>query len=103
SLRILLLTGIILSALPIQSVFAQAGIGIKPANIDEMMDPGESREFIIDISNLSGQEQIYYVYSRDIISATDAGVPVFAEEGIEETGFEMKQWISFSSESFSLP
>lgn len=87
------------------SLYAQSGtegISIRPAIIEEKMDPGTTETFSVGISNLSEQEQTYYLYTRDIVSATDAGVPVFAPEGIERTEFELRQWLTLDAESFTL-
>lgn len=89
----------------VPAVFAQSGgegISIRPATIEEMMEPGSTKTFTVGISNLSVQEQTYYLYTRDIVSATDVGVPIFAPEGIERTEFELRQWVTLDTESFTL-
>lgn len=99
------LVAIILSNLAWTTSFAQtgdAGIRIRPATIEELMEPGTVETFSVGISNLSGVEQTYYISTRDIISATDEGVPIFAPRGIERTEFELRQWISLDTESFTL-
>jgi len=86
-------------------VFAQSGdtgIRIRPAMIEELIEPGVTETFTVGISNLSTVEQTYYLYTRDIVSATDEGVPVFATEGIERTEFELRQWITLGTDSFIL-
>jgi len=43
-----------------------AGIGIKPATIEEAMDPGESKSYTVTVSNLSDTTETYYIFARDI-------------------------------------
>jgi hypothetical protein len=88
------------------STFAQnpvaAGIGISPATIEKGANPGETQTHSITIANLSGAEQTYYLYLRDIVSVEDGGVPVFAEEGQEKTGYELSQWLTLNTTELSM-
>lgn len=81
-------------------MFAQndAGIGLKPANIAENMDPGESRQFTVLVENVSGQDQNYYIFKRDISGVRDGGVPIFADNNIETGGFALSDWIQLESD-----
>lgn len=81
------------------------GVGIIQAIIDpiEQFEPGESREFSVKISNISGVDQTYYLTVRDIIGVRDAGVPIFAEESSPKTGFELSEWISLSQTEVFIP
>ena len=85
--------------------FAQegAGIGLKPATIEERMDPGEVRQFSVAISNVSNTDQVYYLYKRDITGVRDGGVPEFAKSDVEKTGFELSEWIALESETIDIP
>jgi hypothetical protein len=75
-----------------------AGIGITPAVIDpaEQFKPGQVAQFSVKVSNLSSVDQVYYLSKRDIIGVQDGGVPIFAEEQSEKTGFEMTDWITLN-------
>jgi hypothetical protein len=75
---------------------AAAGIGISPATIEEGANPGETQKHIISITNLSGAAQTYYFYVRDIVAVEAGGVPVFADEDEEKTGYELSQWITLN-------
>ena len=80
--------------------FAQydAGIGLKPANIAEKMDPGEIRQFTVLVSNVSGQDQNYYLYKRDISGVRDGGVPIFSENEGDTGGYALSDWIQLQSD-----
>jgi hypothetical protein len=80
-----------------------AGIGLKPATIEEGLEPGTTKQYTVAISNLSGQDQLYYLYKKDITGVKDGGVPLFADEAIEKTGFELSQWITLGSETIEIP
>ena len=78
------------------SVKAQSdeGIGLRPANIEEAMDPGQSKDFSVTVTNLSNQDQTYYLYKKDIVNASDSGVPIFADEKIAKTEFDVSEWMT---------
>jgi len=102
-LRLFVFIFLALNFFSLQSVYAQAGIGLSPAVIEEPMEPGESREFTIEVSNLSGSDQEYYLYKRDIDGVRPGGVPVFADEDSEITGYELTQWIDMDVETVTIP
>jgi hypothetical protein len=80
-----------------------SGIGLKPATIEESMDPGATRQFAVQVSNLSGSDQTYYLYKRDITGVKDGGVPIFADENIEKTSFELSEWVTLAVETLDIP
>lgn len=79
------------------------GIGLKPATVEVSMSPGESKQFTVAISNVSGTDQFYYLYKRDIVGVKAGGVPVFADPNIEKTNFELSQWITLETETIAIP
>jgi len=87
------------------AVFAQtgSGIGLKPATIEEQMKPGDTRQFAVQVSNMSGTDQTYYLYKKDISGVKDGGVPVFTDENLTKTSFELSQWISLASDTIDIP
>lgn len=86
-------------------IFAQneAGIGLKPANISEKMEPGESKQFTVLVSNVSGQDQNYYLYKRDISGVRDGGVPIFADKNLDMGGMGVSDWISLEKDRLEIP
>ncbi len=86
-------------------VYAQeeTGISIKPAIVEETADPGQQLQFDISFTNLSSSEQTYYLFTRDIVGAGDNGAPIFAEDGLEPTGYELSQWMQLSAEEIKVP
>ncbi len=96
---------VVLVLLAPQLSFAQAagaGIGLKPALIEENVSPGESRQFTVLIENVSGSDQTYYLHKRDITSVRDGSVPVFADSDAPKTGFELSEWITLEAESVAV-
>jgi hypothetical protein len=85
------------------SAQAQAGIGIRPAIVEEIADPGGTLQYEFVISNLSEVDQTYYFFVRDIIGADDAGAPIFAREAYERTGYEIADWIELNLEEQVIP
>jgi len=76
-----------------------AGIGIRPALIDDRMEPGDRKDYQITVSNLSSEGRLFYIYKRDIVDATDAGAPIFGNQNREISGLELSQWISLATSS----
>ena len=100
----LLLVSLFLSAIVfVSNVQAQAGVGLSPAVIEEPMEPGESRQFTVEVSNLSNIDQEYYLYRRDITGVRPGGVPIFADENSERTGYELSEWITLDVETIFIP
>lgn len=79
-----------------------AGIGITPAVIENAAEPGETQSHQVSVTNLSGVAQTYYLYLRDITGVEEGGVPVFAKEEDEKTGYELTQWVSLDTAEISL-
>ena len=101
--RILFLFFIVLTLSPL-AVFAQSsGIGLKPATIEEQMKPGDTHQFAVQISNMSNADQTYYLYKKDISGVKDGGVPIFADDAIAKTSFELSQWITLAAETLDIP
>ena len=90
-----LLIVLVLLAFPIFFVNAQGtGIGIKPAVIEGPANPGETQTHSIGVTNLSSVPQTYYVFMRDIVGVEGAGVPIFADDDQEKTGYELSEWVT---------
>lgn len=82
-----------------------AGVGIEPAVIDppEQFKPGETRGFQTKIKNISGIDQVYFLSKRDIVGVREGGVPIFAEDGQEKTGYELSDWIVLPTTEIFVP
>jgi hypothetical protein len=79
-----------------------AGIGLTPASIEESANLGEIKKYTVGVTNLSGVRQTYYLYLRDISGVKEGGVPIFAEENAEKTGYEMTDWVTLNAEEITL-
>jgi hypothetical protein len=86
-----------------QFVHAQeSGIKLIPASIEKLANPGDVLNEEVKITNVSGEDKEYFIYKRDIIGVEDGGVPLFAEEGAEKTGFEITEWVSITPEPITV-
>ncbi|HEX4799004.1 MAG TPA: hypothetical protein VFV22_00505 [Candidatus Paceibacterota bacterium] len=79
-----------------------SGITIIPASIEKPADPGTTLNETLKVTNESQEEREYYIYKRDIKGVEEGGVPVFAEEGAEKTGYEMSEWIALPSDKIKI-
>jgi hypothetical protein len=78
------------------------GLQIKPAVVEDNVAPGETHEYSLTVTNLSGTTKTLYVLSQDIKGVDDQGRPIFAAQGGEVTGFELSSWISLPVTQFNL-
>ena len=87
-------------------MFAQsaAGIGISPAIVEpaKQFNPGDVEQFTVEISNLNTVDQTFYLTTRDIIGVREGGVPIFADDSSEKTGYEISDWLTLSVDQLSL-
>jgi hypothetical protein len=105
--RIFLLTIILFGVLFVNTSLTLAqqegsGIGIKPATIEEGLDPGQSENYSMTVKNLSGATQTYYIFTKDINGVQEGGVPTYADDGAEKTGYELSQWVSLDTSEIVL-
>lgn len=82
-----------------------AGVSIKPATIapSAPVEPGEVQYHTLNIENLSDNEQIYYLFVRNISGVQDGGIPIFATDNSAQTGFELSDWVSLSQTEVTIP
>lgn len=80
----------------------QAGVSITPALIEEVLNPGDVKEYPISITNLDSTEQTFYISKRDISDVKDGGSPVFERPGDEDTGMGIADWLTFSVSEITL-
>jgi len=80
-----------------------AGLGIAPSLIEEPADPGQTISDTLTIKNLSDIEVTYYLFTRDISDVTDSGRPLYAEEGLPATGYELSSWVTLSEGQITIP
>jgi hypothetical protein len=80
-----------------------AGITLRPATIEERIDPGTEKQFTVMVKNESGSEQLYYLGKRDIVGVRDGSVPVFRDRSVAPTGYDMSQWINLFQDTVLVP
>lgn len=107
SLTKILYAGLLLFVFTIigsHSAYAQeTGISITPAVIEETLDPGTEKKYTVSIHNLNASDQTYYLFTRNISGVRDGGVPVFAPNNGEVTGYELSDWITLPVTEIHLP
>ncbi len=89
--------------LPGVSAAQGSGVTLKPATIEERIDPGTTKEFSVVVRNESDADQVYYLSRRDIIGVRDGNVPIYADKEIAPTALDMSQWITLSTDSILVP
>lgn len=80
-----------------------SGIGLSPSLIEESADPGESITKFITVKNLSEQSQTYYLFVRDIAGVHAGGRPIYAEDDLSETGYELSNWVTLTKSRVTIP
>lgn len=81
------------------------GLSITPAMFEprENIEPGTERKFSVSVQNLNSTDESYYIFTRNISSVRDGGVPIFATSNTEKTGFEVADWVSLPYEQVLIP
>ncbi|MEN9920294.1 MAG: hypothetical protein RL538_187 [Candidatus Parcubacteria bacterium] len=97
-----LLITFFISIVPSAHAQGQAGVSVSPALIDEVVNPGEEKEYSITIKNLNDVEQLFYLSTKDIVDVKDGSTPVFAKSNQEKTGMELASWITLPATEIRL-
>ncbi len=103
SLRFFLLTVVSFFFFHVAYAQQNAGITLVPATIEEPADPGTVLSRTLTVTNVSDVDKDFFVYKKNIKGVESGGVPVFAEEGAEKTGYEMSEWVQIPIESIHVP
>jgi hypothetical protein len=106
TLKSMVFLGILIVGISFGVLNAQAqetGISIKPATIEETLEPGVEKKYSITVENLDSAEQLFYVFTRNISSVRAGGVPVFASDNLEKTGYELAEWITLDVSQIFVP
>ncbi|MFZ2555692.1 MAG: DUF916 domain-containing protein [Minisyncoccia bacterium] len=77
------------------------GIQIRPAIIEDKVDPGQIYRFTIKVTNIADNERTFNLLARDITGLDDRGVPIFSEEGVATT-YELSSWVKLPQDSILL-
>ncbi len=80
-----------------------AGITLVPASIEEPADPGDVLVHTLKITNVSDVDKEYYIFKRNIKGVETGGVPIFAEDETEKTGYEITEWIEVPTDPLKVP
>jgi len=98
------LTVAALFLITVSTALAQgAGIRISPALIEETLDPGVTEQYTVEVENLNSVDQTYFVFTRNIRGVQEGGAPIFAEDELEKTGYELADWITLSTNQINIP
>ncbi len=92
-----------LAAAPRSYAQDSAGITLVPAMIEERADPGGTIAETLVVTNESDVDREFYVYVRNIRGVEAGGVPIFAEDGAEKTGYEIADWVQVGAEKITVP
>jgi hypothetical protein len=80
-----------------------AGVSISPALIEETVDPGQQNEYHVVVENLSDTDVEYFLFPLNIKGVKEGGIPIFAENNFEVTGYELADWIDIKTTQLTLP
>lgn len=81
----------------------EAGVRISPALVEEEIDPNQTKDYSVTITNLNPTEQKFYISVKNISDVTDEGVPIFSDFEEESSGMELAQWVVLSATEITLP
>lgn len=81
----------------------ETGVSISPATIEETLDPGVEKQYTVSIKNLNKSEQTFYLFTRNITGVREGGIPIFASDNNDRTGYELTDWITLPQTEINLP
>jgi hypothetical protein len=76
-------------------------VRVQPSTIEEQLDPGETIEGTITVTNKNGGKQTYFIDTRNVMGMNDTGTPTFSNEKSDDP-LEAASWITVSQELVSL-
>lgn len=90
---------------PSSSLHAQvsAGLTVVPSSIERAADPGTEIREILKITNEGTDEKEYFIYKKNIKGVEGGGVPIFADDEAEKTGYELSEWVEIPTEPIRVP
>jgi len=74
-------------------ITGSTGITVRPAIIEDLIEPGEVITGEIDVTNDSDQSVVLYIRARNIEGLYDSGLPYLAPAG-KETPYEFASWVA---------
>ncbi len=88
----------------INFAFAQpaAGVAISPALIEEALDPGQEKDYVLTVQNKEAVDRTFFFSTKNISDVTDTGQPIFAKDINEVTGMELAKWIELAQTEMTL-
>ncbi len=102
-IKLLLISLFFLFTLNLSLAQDVAGVGIRPAIVEDKLDPNTTKTYTVELRNLSPVDQTFYLSKRDIIDVKEGGVPVFASASSQKTGYELSDWITLEKDSVMIP
>ncbi|HUO50799.1 MAG TPA: DUF916 domain-containing protein [Candidatus Paceibacterota bacterium] len=88
-------------SLPLGVAAQTTGLEVKPAVIEDNVQPGQTYPFSVTITNISSSEQTYTVSTKDIEGLDENGQAIFAQPG-QETSYSLSSWIVIPQQPITL-
>ncbi len=85
------------------SAHAQVALGLqlKPAIVEDQVNPGETHQYALSVTNVSKVAGTFFVSTQDIKGLDNQGRPIFSKTG-EPTGYEISSWVTLPHTTISL-
>jgi hypothetical protein len=79
-----------------------AGVSVTPAVIERRVDPGQTIELSVTITNEDEAAAVFYPSVRDVIGMDENSAPQFAPADYVKTGGELSSYVAFKQSSIRL-
>lgn len=87
---------------PSQSAKAQGvGIKISPVKVEDVVDPGQTYQGSLKVTNEANEDRTFYVYLKDFKAGDESGSPIIIAPGSEE-GYFLASWIDITADAIPL-
>ena len=79
-------------------VSSDYGVKIQPALVEQSVDPGQTLNLSLQVTNLDASTKTYYFSTQDITSLSPSGQPVFSTSS-QLNQFGLSSWVVLSQKS----
>lgn len=81
---------------------AAYGVAVKPAQIEQKVDPGTVKTFTMTVTNLEDKTLILYPIVRNVTGVDDNSHPIFEPSG-DGVPHDVAAWLNFKKDQISVP
>lgn len=95
-------TSLLLATLFLFTPLLSHAVAVKPAQVEQKIDPGTVKTFTMSVTNNEDVQQIYYPVVRNVTGVNDQNQPIF-EKSDGGTPHDLSLWLQFDKNPITVP